>query len=208
MRKLAVITFLTLDGVMQAPASPEEDRSGGFTSGGWAQRCWDEVMEQVGREAMAEPYDLLLGRKTYETFAAHFPSATGPHADLLNAATKYVVTSSPEELSWENSVSLGQDVVTEVSRLKHESGPLLQIHGSWQLLQTLICHQLVDEYRLWTFPVLVGSGKRLFAGGAAPADLTLLNSDRTTGGAVMSIYSRRPNGADLDGSPDFEPAQI
>tara|TARA_R110002096_G_scaffold97579_7_gene217472 strand:+ start:604 stop:1095 length:492 start_codon:yes stop_codon:yes gene_type:complete len=152
MRKLAALTFLTVDGVMQAPGHPDEDTSGGFTDGGWCGPFWDGVMEQVMREAMAEPYALLLGRNTYETFAAHWPNADDPVARKLNASTKYVVTSNPRELEWENSVTITGNVVEEIKRLKSQAGPLLQVHGSWQLLQSLIEHDLVDELRLWTFP--------------------------------------------------------
>ena len=160
MRELAILTFASLDGVVQAPRFPDEDRSGGFTGGGWAAPHWDAAMEQVGRVAMAAPYDLLLGRKTYELFAAHFPDAGDDHP--MNNATKFVATSTLTNLAWKNSVPLTGDVAAEVSRLKSQDGPLLQVHGSGQLIQTLFSHELVDEFRLWTFPVIVGSGKRLF----------------------------------------------
>lgn len=191
MRDLAVLTFLTLDGVMQGPSSPEEDPSGGFTRGGWARDCWDDVMQQVMREAMADPYDLLLGRKTYEIFAAHWPNAgDDPHAEMLNNATKYVATSTLSELAWKNSVRITGDIVAEVSQLKEQDGPLLQIHGSCQLIQTLLSHGLIDEFRLWIFPVVVGSGKRLFGDGAAPTDLALIKTESCPSGAVMCIYRR------------------
>lgn len=192
MRDLALLTFLTLDGVMQSPGRPEEDPSGGFARGGWAQGCWDEVMAQVMEEAMAEPYDLLLGRKTYESFAASFADAGGgnPAAQKLNSATKFVVTSTPDELSWSGSERVSGDVAAAVAALKAQEGPLLQVHGSWQLAQALIAHDLVDEFRLWVFPVVVGSGKRLFEGTTATGGLTLLRSRTTASGAVMSIYRR------------------
>jgi len=190
MRKLALLTFVTLDGVMQAPSAPEEDTSGGFVQGGWARCCWDEVMEQVMREAMAEPYDLLLGRTTYELFALGFADAPAdnPVATKLNAAKKYVVTSTLTDMPWQNSVALTGDITQEVRELKNQDGPLLQVHGSWQLVQTLIAHGLVDEFRIWTFPVVVGNGKRLFEDGPMSVDLTLLKSDVTKNGATMSIY--------------------
>ena len=148
MRNLAVLTFLTIDGVMQAPAQPEEDPSGGFVHGGWAVNYWDEVMAQVNEEAMAVPYDLLLGRKTYESFAAYWPNVSNdPHADKLNNATKYVATSTLSDLAWKNSMPITGDIASEVSRLKNEDGPLLQVHGSWQLIQTLLSHELIDEFR-------------------------------------------------------------
>ena len=134
LRDLAIITFLTLDGVMQAPVKPEEDPSGGFIHGGWSVNYWDEVMEQVMEEAMAAPYDLLLGRKTYEIFAAHWPHAgNDPQASKLNNATKFVATSTLSKLEWKNSMRITGDIAAEVSRLKDQDGPLLQVHGSCQL---------------------------------------------------------------------------
>ena len=192
MRNLAVLTFLTIDGVMQAPSAPDEDPSGGFTHGGWAHNCWDDVMAQVIREAMAAPYDLLLGRKTYELFEASFHDAgeDNPVANKLNNATKFVVTSTLSKLEWKNSVRITGDIAAEVSRLKGQDGPLLQVHGSWQLIQALLSHELVDEFRLWTFPVVVGSGKRLFSHGTMPTGLTLIKTDNCSTGAVMNIYRR------------------
>ena len=193
MRNLAVLTFLTLDGVMQAPVRPDEDPSGGFTNGGWAVSYWDEVMAQVMEEAMAAPYDLLLGRKTYESFAAHWPHVDNdPHADKLNNATKFVVTSTLRRLEWQNSKRITGDIAAEISRLKDQDGPLLQVHGSWQLIQTLLSHELIDEFRLWTFPVVVGHGKRLFGQDSVATDLRLLRSRTTSNGVVMGIY--RPAG--------------
>lgn len=190
MRKLAILTFVTLDGVMQAPGAPEEDCSGGFGHGGWAVPFWEEVMGQVMAEAMAEPYDLLLGRKTYESFATHWPEAgDNPIANTLNSATKYVVTSTLAKLEWNNSIPITGDAVAEISRLKKQDGPPLQVHGSWQLIQTLIAHQLIDEFRLWTFPVVVGSGKRLFSQETVSEDLSLEKTQSCSNGTIMSIYS-------------------
>ena len=193
MRELALLTFVTLDGVMQSPGSPDEDPSIGFTLGGWAQPCWDEVMEQVREEAMAEPYDLLLGRKTYESFAASFAGsdARDPTAQKLNSAAKLVVTSRSEELTWRGSERVGGDLPTAVTRLKAQRGPLLQVHGSWQLAQALIADDLVDEFRLWVFPVVVGSGKRLFESGTVARRLELVRTRSTSNGAVMTIYRRQ-----------------
>ena len=190
-RELAILTFQTLDGVMQAPKMPEEDRSGGFEQGGWADPHWDAVMDQVGREAMAAPYDLLLGRKTYQLFAPFFSAEGEQHP--LNRARKYVVTSTLADLEWNNSVVVAGDAAAQVARLKRDDGPLLQVHGSWQLIQALLANDLVDEFRLWTFPVLVGRGKRLFADGVVPKDLALLKTDRTATGATMSFF--RPQGS-------------
>ena len=191
MRNLAILTFQTLDGVMQAPSVPEEDFSGGFTQGGWANDCWEEVMEQVGREAMAEPYDLLLGRKTYDIFASSFSNTEpdNPVAAKLNQARKYVVTSGSEILTWQNSVKIGpDDVAGEIAKLKQQEGPLLQVHGSWHLIQTLLSNDLIDEFRLWTFPVTVGAGKKLFADGAIPAKFQLSKFDTCPSGASMHFY--------------------
>ena len=190
MRDLAVLTFVTLDGVMQSPRFPDEDPSAGFMQGGWAVDCWDEVMEQVREHATAAPYDLLLGRKTYEMFAAFWPRLHGgsPDAEKMNKANKFVVTTTLSKLEWENSEPVTGDIAAEVSRLKDQDGPLLQVHGSWQLIQTLLAHGLVDEFRIWIFPVVVGPGKRLFDQGTAPAGLTLIKTDSCPSGAVMNIY--------------------
>ncbi len=192
MRELAILTFLSLDGVMQAPSSPEEDASGGFTHGGWAQPQWDSVMAQVAEYAMNAPYDLLLGRKTYDLFAPHWseaPPDSGPAA-MLNAATKYVATSNPSDLNWQNSRAITGDVPRAIKALKAEDGPLLQVHGSWQLIQLLLEHDLIDEFRLWVFPVVLGSGKRLFSSPSSMQKLNLVRSDATSDGAVMQIFRR------------------
>ena len=190
MRKLAILTFQTLDGVMQAPSVPEEDVSGGFTQGGWANACWSEVMEQVGKEAMADPYDLLLGRTTYEIFASSFANSPSdnPIAEKLNNAKKYVVTSTLKHLQWQNSEQVTGDIAAEISQLKEQDGPLLQVHGSWQLIQTLLANKLIDEFRLWTFPVVVGAGKRLFAEGAVPSNLKLTKFESCPSGAFMNFW--------------------
>lgn len=190
MRKLAILTLQTLDGVMQAPKLAEEDTSGGFTVGGWANDCWQDVMEQVGREAMAEPYDLLLGRTTYDIFArSHADSDnSSPTAEKLTTARKYVVTSRADELSWQNSEPITGDIPTAIAELKEQDGPLLQVHGSWQLIQLLLECRLIDEFRLWTFPVVVGAGKRLFADGAIPVNLNLTKFEASPSGAFLSFY--------------------
>ncbi|HEX2030856.1 MAG TPA: dihydrofolate reductase family protein [Actinomycetota bacterium] len=191
MRRVVVQTFLSLDGVMQAPGGPEEDPSGGFELGGWSVNFWDDAMGQRMDEALGRPFDLLLGRRTYDIFAAHWPHVTDdPAADALNRATKYVASRSQRQLGWANSVLLRGDVGQEVTRLKEGSGPEIQVHGSGQLIQTLMEHDLVDEYRLWVFPVLLGHGKRLFADGTIPRTLRLLDSATSTTGVVMGIYER------------------
>ena len=196
MRDLALLTFVSLDGVMQGPSTPDEDTSGGFTRGGWARPWWDEVMGLVGRHAMAQPYDLLLGRTTYDLFAGHFATATGPEADLLNGATKHVVTSSPDTLAWSNSHAVattgGDEAITAaIDELKQQDGPLLQVHGSWRLVQTLLAGGLVDELRLFVFPIVVGQGKRLFPEAPAPGEWELAVTEATPGGATMTIHRRR-----------------
>ncbi len=188
MRKLAILTFTTLDGVMQAPKLKEEDTSDGFDLGGWADKYWDEVMEQVGKEAMAVPYDLLLGRKTYELFAKH--NATGGNDNPLNHYQKYVITKTLKNLSWKNAIPLAGDVLSEITKLKSQEGPLIQVHGSWQLIDALFKHDLVDELRLWTFPVVLGRGKRLFNKNGILNTYKLVKSAPTSNGVVMNIYQK------------------
>ncbi|MEM8701207.1 MAG: dihydrofolate reductase family protein [Pseudomonadota bacterium] len=191
MRDIAALTFVTLDGVMQAPSMPDEDRSGSFDRGGWAAPYWEGVMEQVQTEAMAEPYDMLFGAKTFDLFAGHWPDVEdNPVGGMMNAARKYVVTSSQQPLAWTNAQPVSGDLAKAISALKSSEGPLLQVHGSWQLLQFLISHDLVDEFRLWTFPVVAGSGKRLFEPGSVRQDLKLTKTAACSNGAIMSIYRR------------------
>jgi dihydrofolate reductase len=202
MRKVVAVTQMTLDGVMQAPGGPEEDPSGGFEQGGWSVNYWDEVLEQAIGEAMARPFDLLLGRKTYEIFAAHWPYDEGPIADHLNSATKYVASRTLERLDWTNSTLIEGEVETMVPQLKAEDGPELQVHGSSELLQTLLAHELIDEFRLSIFPVVVGPGKRLFGEATVPVGLTLVDSKVTTAGVIIATY--RPAGRIQRGSFAFE----
>lgn len=185
MRELAILTFMTLDGVMQAPKSPDEDPSGGFTQGGWADPHWEPVMAHVRREAMAVPYDVLFGRRTYDVFAAH---ASEDHP--MHHARKFVATSNPQTLKWHNSTPITGDIAAGVAHLKEQDGPLLQVHGSAQLIQTLLAHDLIDEFRIWTFPVVVGSGKHLFEPGTPPANLRLIKSEAGPTGVTMSILRR------------------
>jgi dihydrofolate reductase len=189
MRKLTINTFLTLDGVMQAPGGPQEDPSGGFAHGGWSVNYWDDMMGQVMDEVMGTPFDLILGRKTYEIFAAHWPHATDEQgAKPLNDATKYVASRTLKSLEWANSVLIEGDVADGVAALKQQDGPELQVHGSSNLIQTLLRHDLVDVFRLWTFPVVVGPGKRLFADGTIPGALKLVDSKVSTTGVVIGTY--------------------
>lgn len=192
MRKLIVSTFLSLDGVMQAPGGDGEDDSGGFDQGGWSVNYWDERMGEIQTDFMgSRGFDLLIGRKTYEIFAAFWPHASEEEgAGPLNRATKYVVSTTLASADWDPSVLIGQDVVARINRLKGEDGPELQVHGSSQLIQTLIKHNLVDEYRLWTFPVLLGKGKRLFGDGVIPAGLRLVDTKMSTTGVIIATYER------------------
>ena len=192
MRKLIVSTFLTLDGVMQAPGGPAEDDSGGFAHGGWSVNYWDEQMGQVMGEAMSAPFDLVLGRKTYDIFAAYWPHATdNPGAKPLNDATKYVGSRSRPTL-------IDGDPAEGITALKRDDGPELQVHGSGDLIQTLMRHNLVDQYRLWIFPLVIGSGKRLFSDGTTPSALRLVDSKVSTTGVVMGTYE--PAGEIVTGS--------
>jgi dihydrofolate reductase len=188
MRELIVNTFLTLDGVMQAPGGPEEDPSGGFEHGGWSFGYWDERMQVLMGESMSQPFDLVLGRKTYEIFAAYWPYSDARGAEPLNRATKHVASTTLTELEWENSKLIEVDVPEGIRALKQEDGPELQVHGSANLMQTLLEHGLIDEFRLWIFPLVLGKGKRLFDGGTVPAGLEVTRSEAFSKGVVMAIY--------------------
>ena len=198
MRKLVVTTMLTLDGVMQAPGGPEEDPSDGFAFGGWTVPFVDEQGLEAKTAELSVPFDLLLGRRTYEIFAGYWP--TDAHSDIgkpLNDATKYVVSRSRPSLDWGPSVLI-DDAAEGVAALKQEDGPELQVHGSGNLAQTLIRHSLVDEYHLWLFPVVLGQGKRLFADGTVPASLRLVDSKVSKTGVFMGTYE--PAGEVVTGS--------
>lgn len=190
MAKLVVGTFVTLDGVMQGPGGPDEDRSGGFEHGGWLVPYFDGMMTHLIGEWTEAAEGLLLGRKTYEIFAAHWPYVTGddPIAAKLNSVRKYVVSRTLTGVDWSNSRLLRGDVGEEVARLKRETSGELQVTGSGALVQTLLRHGLVDEYRLWVFPVLLGTGKRLFAEGAIPAALKLLDTKVSSTGVAIHTY--------------------
>jgi dihydrofolate reductase len=191
-RKLVVTTFVTLDGVMQAPGGPEEDPSEDFSLGGWSVTQWDDVMVEAMGGGMwgSKQFDLVLGRKTYEIFAAHWPHSDEPGAELLNNATKYVASTTLDSVDWANSQLLEGDVPSAIARIKEEDGPELQVHGSANLIQTLLEHDLVDEFRLMIFPVVVGKGKRLFGDGTAPGGLKLTDSKTSTTGVVIATYQR------------------
>ncbi|WFE26718.1 dihydrofolate reductase family protein [Solwaraspora sp. WMMD791] len=192
MRRLIVNAFVTLDGVMQAPGGPGEDDDGGFRHGGWLVNYWDELMGQTMGETMGVPFDLVLGRRTYDMFAAHWPTASGEEAKPLNDATKYVASRGRPTLSWPTSTLIEGDAARGITALKRTNGPELQVHGSANLLQSLIRAGLVDEFRIWTIPVVVGAGKRLFGNGTVPGALTLVDNAVSTTGVTMCTY--RPAG--------------
>jgi len=199
MRRLIVTTFLTLDGVMQAPGGPEEDPSDGFAYGGWSVNYWDDVMARFQDQAMRGPFDLVLGRKTYDIFAAYWPTAPEEAGGKpLNDATKYVASRGRPKLEWSKSVLLEGDAAEAVAALKQTNGPELQVHGSGNLVQTLLRHNLVDLYRLWGFPLVLGSGKRLFSDGTIPAGLKLVDTTVSSTGVVIGTYE--PAGDVVTGS--------
>jgi dihydrofolate reductase len=191
MRKLVVLSFITLDGVMQAPGGPEEDPTGGFKYGGWVAGYWDDFMGRVLDEQMSKSFDLLLGRRTYEIFAAHWPYIKNdPIADKFNAAQKYVVSTTMEKPDWIKSTLITGNVVQQITGLKEQGGPELQVYGSSNLIQTLLKHDLVDELWLKIFPITLGRGKRLFAEGTIPAGFKLLNSGSSPSGVIVASYVR------------------
>jgi len=192
MRKLVVGTFLTVDGVMQAPGGPDEDREGGFEHGGWSVNYWDDVMGQIITESTVQAGALLLGRKTYEIFAAHWPrvSDDDPVAAKLNSVPKYVASRTLDQATWNNTTLIRGDVAEAVAKLKEQPGGEIQVHGSGDLIQTLMKHDLVDEYRLWVFPVLLGKGKRLFAEGTIPGGLKLVETKTFSTGVAIHTYER------------------
>ncbi|MEX0309344.1 MAG: dihydrofolate reductase family protein [Tateyamaria sp.] len=188
MRELAVLAFVTLDGVMQAPGTADEDRSGGFAYGGWATPYWEGTMAHVLGTAMAEPYDILLGRTTYDLFVSHWPTApASPASERLNGGTKYVVTGTPLTTDWPTSHAVTGDLQGAIAQLKASDGPPLQVHGSARLVQALVTHGLVDEFRIWTFPVLVGQGKRLFDGAGAGQAMTCVGARALDNGVVSQV---------------------
>ena len=193
MRPLTVTTFLTIDGVAQAPGGPQEDPSGGFSHGGWLVPFADEAMGEQMDAWFAPAEDFLLGRATYEIFAGHWPhvDATGdPVAQALQTKTKHVASRTLTSLEWSTARLLGDDVPAAVRELKAADGGELQVHGSIGLVQTLLAEDLVDELRTIVFPVVLGTGKRLFEGGAAPRTWELVSSVTTSTGAVMTAHRR------------------
>jgi len=190
-RRIVVATFISLDGVMQAPGGPQEDPTGGFTLGGWTAPHFDEALGGSLGEIFGRPFDLLLGRKTYDIFAAHWPFVSDPNdpiAGVFNRVTKYVASRANPRLAWQNSQWLGADTVASLNKLKGEDGPDLLVQGSSDLLQTLWQNGLVDEFSVLIFPVVLGSGKRLFGDGAVPRGLRLVKSQSYPTGVIVANY--------------------
>jgi dihydrofolate reductase len=193
MRRLVVGTFVTLDGVYQAPGGPDEDRDGGFQHDGWLVPYFDETFGTLMAAWTKGADAFLLGRKTYEIFAASWPNATDPadeSATALNTRPKFVASRTLDTLSWNNSTLLTGDVAQEVAKLKAQAGGEIQVHGSGELIQTLLQHDLVDTLRIWQFPVVLGSGKRLFGAGTLPRSFRLMETQLNTLGAVLHVYER------------------
>ena len=186
MRKIIVLTFITLDGVMQGPGGPTEDTSGNFTYGGWVVPYFDDFVGRIMGEQMSRPFDLLLGRKTFELFASYWPQQESP----INEATKYVASNTLTTHEWSKTVFLKGNVVDEIKKLKQQDGPDLQVHGSGNLIQTLLKHDLVDEFWLKIFPVTLGTGKRLFDQGTLPASYTLIESQSSPSGVIIATLKR------------------
>lgn len=193
MRKLVVGTFLTLDGVMQAPGGPNEDRDGGFQHGGWLVPYFDEKFLGIMTEWTKLAGAFLLGRKTYEIFAASWPKSTDPADEIataLNTRPKFVASRTLAKVDWNNAILLRGEVAEEVAKLKTLEGGEIQVHGSGNLLQTLLKHDLIDTLRIWQFPVVLGTGKRLFGEGTIPRSFRLVETQMNTKGAVLHVYER------------------
>jgi dihydrofolate reductase len=192
MRKIITTTFVTLDGVMQGPGGPEEDTSGGFMQGGWTANYDDEMTGQVIDTFMKIPFELLLGRKTYDIWAAYWPHTDEAPtiAKPFNATKKYVVSHASRDLSWPNSVLVTGEVVAEIKELKGMAGPDLWVWGSGKLIQTLLKHDLIDQMYIWTYPLTIGGGKRLFKEGTQPAAFQLASSQVTSRGVIIAHYER------------------
>jgi dihydrofolate reductase len=193
MRKLVVGTFISLDGVMQAPGAPNEDQEGGFANGGWTVPLFDDQLGQLMTELTSRASALLLGRKTYEGFAASWPMVgdEDPVAAKLNRVPKYVASQTLTTAEWANTTILSGDVATEVAKLKAQPGGEIHVSGSSDLVQTLLRHDLVDEFVLLVFPVVVGPGKRLFGQGTLPRSLELVEATASKTGVTVNTYRRR-----------------
>jgi dihydrofolate reductase len=190
MRKIVVFTMISLDGVMQAPGGPEEDPSEDFKYGGWTVPYADESFGPIFEKELSVPFDLLLGRKTYEIFASYWPKQTGMVGDPFNKAKKYVVSGKGVDLTWKESILINGDVVAKLKALKKEDGPVFHVWGSSKLIQTLLKNDLVDEIRLRVYPITLGTGKRLFAEGTIPAAFELIDSQALPSGVILANYKR------------------
>ncbi len=190
MRKIIVLSFISLDGVMQAPGGPQEDTSGGFKYGGWTVPYFDDFSGKVMGKQMKRPFDLLLGRKTYDIFAGYWPH----HEDEwpgVNEVTKYVISKTLKKDKWQNTIILRGNIASELKKLKKGNGPNLHVYGSGNLIQTLLKHDLVDELWLKIFPITLGTGKRLFAEGTIPAAFKLTESKTSPSGVIIANYERK-----------------
>jgi dihydrofolate reductase len=190
MRKIVIFSMITLDGVMQAPGGPEEDTSGGFQYGGWTAPYSDESFGEILKKELSMPFDLLLGRKTYEIFAGYWPKQKGFIADPFNKAKKYVVSEKGVDPTWKESIVINGDVAAKIKALKTEDGPVFHVWGSSVLVQTLLKNDVVDELRLRIYPVTLGSGKRLFREGTIPAAFELIDSQALPSGVILANYKR------------------
>jgi dihydrofolate reductase len=189
MRKVIVLSFMTLDGVIQAPGGPEEDTSGGFKYGGWTIPFFDEFAGKVMSGQMSNNADLLLGRKTFEIFASYWPDHENEWPGI-NKVTKYVASNTISTHSWSNTVFLKENIEVQVKKLKQQDGPDLQVHGSGNFIQTLMKYDLVDEFWLKIFPITLGKGKRLFENGTIPASFSLLEYKVSPSGVLIANYKR------------------
>jgi dihydrofolate reductase len=204
MRRIIVTTFMTMDGVLQAPGGPEEDRTNGFKWGGWQWPHSDEVTNNALGKLMSTPFDLLLGRKTYEIFAAYWPYKNDAVGEKFNRINKYVVATTPVDLSWKNSILINRDVVNELKKLKEQDAPDLLVHGSSRLVQTLFANQIVDVLHIWTIPITLGKGKKLFEEGTPTQEWKLTESVVSTKGVIIASYL--PGGEVKTGS--FVPEKV
>jgi len=188
-RKIIVLEFITLDGIMQAPGGPKEDTSGDFKFGGWTAPYFDDFSGKAMAEQMKQPFSLLLGRKTFEIFASYWPQNEDKWPGI-NEVKKYVISKSVKKSDWKNSIFINKNVVKEIKKLKQQEGPDLQVYGSGNLIQTLLKNDLIDELWLKIFPITLGKGKRLFEDGAIPLSFKLIDSKTSPSGVIFANYKR------------------
>jgi dihydrofolate reductase len=188
MRKIIVVTFSTMDGVLQAPGGQHEDPTGGFKWGGWQFGYPDELTDKALTKIFSTPFDLLLGRRTYEIFAAYWPYQNDAIGEKFNRINKYVVATTPIDTSWQHSILINKDVVNKLKKLKQEDGPDLLVHGSSRLIQTLLANRLVDVLHIWTYPITLGKGKKLFQEGTSAQEWKLAESEIGKTGVIIATY--------------------